>query len=320
MRGEDAGKGEKAAARMRWWSRKPLMVVLPTVAALGAGAAVAVGSIPSSDGTITGCYQTIDQYANDGTPTNPYGTLRVIDPSNTTATAPEENSCAEGTEQTITWNQQGPRGAQGPPGQNGAQGTQGAQGERGAQGPAGPSGSVEGRSGGNSELFLALTGVNNGKPLPGATPNDSKNPAEIPLEAFSINTQATTSIGSASNGAGAGKVNLAAFDVVKRVDNTSPALFADLVKGGHIKEATITVERRGPGGKLTKTAEYKLDLVILKSINDSGSGNNTQETINGEYGSISFGVTTQKPNGSTGNTISSGWNRVKNTSTLSSGG
>ncbi len=131
---EDAGEGGKTAARMRWWSRKPLMVVLPTVAALGAGAAVAVGSIPSSNGTITGCYQTVDQYANDGTPTSPYGTLRVIDPSNTTATSTEESSCATGTEQTITWNQQGPRGAQGPPGQNGAPGEQGARRARAGRG------------------------------------------------------------------------------------------------------------------------------------------------------------------------------------------
>ncbi len=316
---EDARKVAKATAGARRRSRKPLMVVLPTVAALGAGAAVAVGSIPSSDGTITGCYQTIDQ-STDGNPATPYGTLRVIDPSNTTATNPQDNSCESGTEQTVTWNQQGPRGQQGPPGQNGAQGTQGAQGEKGARGPAGESGSVGGESSPSSELFLSLTGVNNGKPLPGASPNDSKNPAEIPLQAFSINTAASSTIGSSSTGAGAGKVNLATFEVVKRVDNTSPALFADLVKGGRVKEAIITVDRREAGGKLAKVAEYKLDTVFIKGINDSGSGNSTQETITGEYASIGFGVSTQKPNGTTGNTISSGWNRVQNTSTLSSGG
>ncbi len=289
------------------------MILLPTVAALGAGAAVAVGSIPSSDGTITGCYQTIEQYAGEGGPTTPYGTLRLIDPSNTTATNSQDYSCESGTEQTITWNQQGPRGEQGPPGQNGAPGAPG------AQGPPGQSGSVGGQSSPSSELFLALIGTNNGQALPGETLNDPKNPAEIRLEAFSIDTEATSSIGSSSTGAGAGKVSLATFEVVKRVDNTSPALFADLVKGGRVKEAIISVERPGPKGKLTKVAEYTLDKVLIKHINDSGTGDTTQETITGEYESIGFGVSTQKPDGSTGTTISSGWNRVKNTSSLSTG-
>ncbi len=53
---EEAGRIARAAERMRRSSRVPLKLLLPTAAALGAGAAVAVGSIPGSGGTITGCY------------------------------------------------------------------------------------------------------------------------------------------------------------------------------------------------------------------------------------------------------------------------
>ena len=122
---DEANRIAKAAERLRRHSRLPLKVVVPTVAALGAGAAIAVGAIPSSDGTITGCYQTAPP--GDTTPTTPYGTLRLIDPSlatGTTEVPAEEYSC-NSNEATITWNQQGPPGPTGPQGPAGPAGAQG---------------------------------------------------------------------------------------------------------------------------------------------------------------------------------------------------
>jgi type VI secretion system Hcp family effector len=313
---EDANRIAKAAERARRGYRAPMKVLLPTVAALGAGTAVAVGAIPSSDGTITGCYQTVDgTQFNETGPTTPYGTLRVIDPSNTTDT--QASSCESGTETTITWNQKGPPGAQGPQGpagQNGANGQNGQNGQNGAPGPPGPPGSVQGQSGGNSELFLKLSGITGGKGITGETKLAN---SEIPLDAFSLETKRPSTIGSASGGAGAGKVNLATFRVVKPVDKTSPALFNDLVSGAVIKEAVISIER-SQNGKLAHVADYKLTDVIITSIRDSGRGRTTQEAIDGEYRSIQFGVTSQGNKGTT-TTVSSGWDQVKNQSSLSAG-
>jgi hypothetical protein len=70
---------------------------------------VALASIPASDGTISGCY---DSYK---------GNLRVID----TAVGAACNS----TEKALNWNQKGPKGDTG---------AVGAQGPQGPQGPAGP--------------------------------------------------------------------------------------------------------------------------------------------------------------------------------------
>ncbi len=108
------------------YSRKMLFVG-PAVVVVATGfgtvfAAAAGGTIPASNGTITGCYPSL-------------GALRplsLIDPSTGA-------SCPPGLTQ-VTFNQtgpQGPVGAAGPTGPTGAQGTAGAP---GAAGPAGPQG------------------------------------------------------------------------------------------------------------------------------------------------------------------------------------
>ena len=55
MSAEEASRIARAVQRMKH-SKRAVQIALPTAAALGAGAAVAVGSIPGNDGTITGCY------------------------------------------------------------------------------------------------------------------------------------------------------------------------------------------------------------------------------------------------------------------------
>src|SRR6476619_2372344 len=81
-------------------SRRALRVVAPTVVALGAGAALAVGAIPGSDGTIQACYQTGTDEA-----TGTSGAVRVVDNS---------DQCQEG-ENALAWNQRGPQGFPGLP-------------------------------------------------------------------------------------------------------------------------------------------------------------------------------------------------------------
>ena len=57
MSQEEASRIARAAHRARR-SRAVAKVALPTAAALGAGAAVAIGSIGGTDQTITACYGT----------------------------------------------------------------------------------------------------------------------------------------------------------------------------------------------------------------------------------------------------------------------
>jgi hypothetical protein len=105
--------------------RKPLTfghaVVLLVAAAVVGGGAFAVAAIPGPDGRVQGCVKK----------SNPNkGALRVIDHS---------KNCSR-NEQTLFWNQRGPKGAQGPAGPQGFQGQQGQQGAQGQQGVLGQPG------------------------------------------------------------------------------------------------------------------------------------------------------------------------------------
>jgi hypothetical protein len=213
---EEANGIAKAAEkqrRRRMW-RAPLKVVLPTAAALGAGAAVAVGAIPGSDHVITACYNTINS-------TTAYGALRVIDPSQSTADVASAVYSCDPNENTITWNQQGPTGPQGTPGTQGVQGPQGPQGPTGTPGGNGAPGAILGNTtfsieaGGSSQLFLKLDGISGP-----ATQKAFKGAVE--LQSFAAGAEAPIgNVGGASTGAGAGKVTVQTFQFVKRIDSTS---------------------------------------------------------------------------------------------------
>ncbi len=107
---------------------KKIILAVAAVAAIGAGAAY--GSIPSSDGTIHGCYQFSGA-------TTDHGRLRVID-------AQSGEACRY-YEHPLNWAQQGPpgpRGPQGPKGDKGDTGAKGAKGDTGATGSTGPAGAT----------------------------------------------------------------------------------------------------------------------------------------------------------------------------------
>lgn len=297
--------------------RAPLKIVLPTVAALGAGAAVAVGAIPSSNGTITGCYQNVPaNFTNETGPLTPYGTLRLIDPSQNpanggTSASPEVYSCNPAgvtTEAQITWNQQGPPGApgqQGPPGKPGAQGPQGPQGPQGTQGPQGapgPGGTVSVQGGGNSQIFLKLEGVNGESTAKG-------HEREIELGSFVLHMANGSSIGSATGGAGAGKIgrlSTATFSFIKAVDKTSPTLFLDLASGKIIKSAEITVFRNTGGGRIVELAAYSLTDVAITKIADASSALKPTESLDGTFRQIKYVAFSQNANGTTSKS-SAGW-------------
>jgi hypothetical protein len=93
--------------------RRRLLPVLALAALLALSAAIGVasGAIPSTDGTIHGCFAKSD------------GELRVIDKA-------KQQKC-KNSEQALNWNQKGLKGDPGP---------QGPKGDPGAPGPQGPEG------------------------------------------------------------------------------------------------------------------------------------------------------------------------------------
>jgi type VI secretion system secreted protein Hcp len=286
MSAEEASRIAQAVQRMKR-SKRALQIALPTAAALGAGAAVAVGSIPGSDGTIAGCYAgasgaTIAWPNATGTletKTEPPGSLRVIDPSlpHTFTISgvfagpppgPLPNPaavCKENEETQITWNQKGPTGPQGPPG------TSGTNGSPGGQGPAGESGGGETTFGLENKTgltFLKLDGI-------GGAATDKRHKGDIEIDSFSFGLTNAGAHGSGGGG-GAGKVSLSSFKILKPLDKSSPLLLNACATGKHIKFAELVFARKA-GGTQMDYLYLKLDDVLVSSVQAGGSSKGTPE-------------------------------------------
>jgi type VI secretion system secreted protein Hcp len=189
--------------------RKTLKIALPTVAALGAGGAIAVAAIPSADGTIHACYAT-------GTDTTgASGRLRVID---------ESNEC-QGGENAISWNQQGTPGPQGPKGDQGNKGDQGSAGTTTTPQQVG-------------QAFLNFNGI------PGGT-TDPAHKGQIDVRSFSWGISNTSSSSNNGAGSGAGKAKFANLRFTKLHDKSSPVLFKAVGTGKHFANATFSVVNNG---------------------------------------------------------------------------
>jgi type VI secretion system secreted protein Hcp len=285
--------------------RGPRKIVVPTVAALGAGTAVAVGSIPGANGTITGCYQTVPEGQPPSYLTTPYGTLRVIDPSLASTAPPEERSCNT-YEATITWNQQGPEGPTGPRGEAGPAGATGATGPQGPPGPQGSSGTVSVESGRNSDIFLKIPGVKGESTKTGSS-------GQIELQSFTFHITRNNGSIARGSGAGAGKVNLATFEFVKEVDTASASLFKDVADGTTIKKLEVSARKTGTNGQQFTYIEYTLTNVVISDLDDSFSSQPPTETIRGVFGSVSYQTFTESSDGTIGQSGSGGWHSVTNT-------
>lgn len=256
MSREEANRIVRAAERARRMRHAGLKLALPTAAALGAGAAFAIGAIPGGDGTITGCYVTNTDVVPGA---SRYGELRVIDPSQP-ATLPsggpnEQAVCFNG-EQTITWNQRGPQGPQGPQGPAGSAGAPGANGRD-------LIGSTTFGFDGTGGTFLKLDGI-----AGEATQKDHKD--WIDLSSFSLGGGTARSSGG-GGGSGAGKTTISSFTITKTLDKSSPLLFQAAVSGKHFKLANVSFAKK-TRGKVRDYLVFKFDTVFVSSIQQGSGG------------------------------------------------
>jgi type VI secretion system secreted protein Hcp len=305
MSAEEASRIAQAVQRMKR-SKRALQIALPTAAALGAGAAIAAGAIPGSDGTITACYasRTEDGVPQDITIDDALeapGTLRVIDPSlphtlTQPGAGPTPNLaavCLPDEETQITWNQKGPAGPTGATGLQGPAGAGGAAGGQGAPGTPLIGGTTFGVSGGGT-TFLKLDGI-----AGAATEKDHK--GEIPIGGFSVSAQGAQNIGSQSSGAGAGKVSIQSFSITKTLDKSSPLLFQAAATGQHFKEAVLSFTHK-VGGKEQTYLKFDFQNVLISSVQDGGSGGGTpQEQVTFSFQKVAEAFI--EPNGKTGATV-----------------
>jgi type VI secretion system secreted protein Hcp len=253
-------------------------LALPAAVVLGAGTAVAIAAIPSSDGVITACRAT-------GGAT--VGQLRVID----TETTPAQ-TCSTG-EATITWNQQGPPGPQGDPGPPGDSGSGTDTGGTGTQ-PFDTS-----QAGGPSaDIFLAIDGI------PGDS-SDTKHKNQISIESFAFLAKRPSTRTT-------GAVRFSGLRLDKVYDVSSPRLLSAATSGRHLKSATVTFSTSSdPAG--TNVLTYKLSDVAVSSYEQGGANPDTkplgslEEEIGLSPARVQVTEKTFGADGSPGPVVTSNW-------------
>ena len=256
---------QEAQRRLRL--RRAAKFALPTAAALGAGAAIAVAAIPSNDGTITGCYLT------KPVPPLRYGQLRVIDtakPPQLPTGGPNDEAACLPDESTISWNQSGPAGPQGAAGTIGGQGPPGTPGLPGAPGELLPVVQF-GFDNSAGKMFLKLEGIK-------GESSDKRHSGDFEISSFSFGGGNTQAHGS---GGGAGKTSFSSFTITKTLDKASPLLQKAAITGQHYKEAVIYFGRKSSKGQ-PDYLEVKLDNVLISSYQTgghSGGGGVTEKLV-----------------------------------------
>jgi len=135
-------------------------------------------------------------------------------------------------------------------------------------------------------------------------------PIDILSFSFTVNNQAF--IGSATSGAGAGKVVFGGFQFTQHVNTGSPALFQALCEGAHFKSAALLI--RKAGGKQEVYLKYEFDLVFITSIQTmSVAGDPVPvEVVTIAYGALKQSYMAQTSTGGLSGAVSRGWSQIKN--------
>jgi len=151
-----------------------------------------------------------------------------------------------------------------------------------------------------------------------ADPFKSNAGAVFEVESYSFDVEQVLNIGSQSTGAGAGKIAFNPFKITRKIDKSSPTLFANACSGTAFKQVILGLRKSGGGdtaGSFFLRFDFK--LVAVKSINWSSDSESPTEDIEFEYGGLQVRYTPQKPDGKFDPVIASGWNKVKNISDVS---
>ncbi len=138
------------------------------------------------------------------------------------------------------------------------------------------------------------------------------------LKSVTFSTEHPASIGTASLGAGGGKVQFNDFTITKYVDIASPQLFLSLCSGDSIKDAQI-VMRKATGGTGTSGQTgyltYDFYLLFVTKIDTAleEEGEAPVETVTFAYGATQISYQQQKITGEmSGSPKIQAWSRITN--------
>jgi len=149
------------------------------------------------------------------------------------------------------------------------------------------------------DMFLKLATVD-------GESTDSSHKGEIDLLSwsFAANQTGTSNTG---GGAGAGRVSIQDLTLTKKVDKSSPTLFALCCSGAHLDTGELTV--RKAGGESLEYLVVKMEKVLISGFQTTGSDGQDQlvEQVTLNFKRVGVIYTPQQDDGTGGATISGGW-------------
>ena len=169
----------------------------------------------------------------------------------------------------------------------------------------------------NKEVLMTQPFAMPSKAGQGTIPNAG--PAIFEIEDFSFDIEQVLNIGSASSGAGAGKVTFNPFSITRKIDKCSPTIFQMACSGTPFQLVTLALRKSSGAGAAGagNTAgviylRFDFKLVAVKTVSWSYDDEAPKETVTFEYGGLMVNYSQQNPAGDMMTPVAGGWNRVRN--------
>lgn len=109
------------------------------------------------------------------------------------------------------------------------------------------------------------------------------------IKDFSFDVENPTTVGSAGNGAGAGKINFNEFHITKAIEKASPFLFQEMISGSPTSKVVVTLQGQSATAVPQTCLVFTFSDVFVTTINwgDSIGDMAPKETIGFVFGSVS---------------------------------
>ena len=138
-------------------------------------------------------------------------------------------------------------------------------------------------------------------------------PVSFAIRDFSFGVESPTTIGSATTGAGTGKVKFNEFTIRKVTDQASPVFFKNCCVGAHYKSVTVSMRQAGREPPAREFLRFKFDTVFTTKIDWAGPGDEgPEESITFVYGKLGIRYSQETTTGTAMKPVLAGWDQVMN--------
>jgi type VI secretion system secreted protein Hcp len=153
------------------------------------------------------------------------------------------------------------------------------------------------------DYFLKIEGIK-------GESTDSKHKEEIDVESWSWGETQVGASGGHGGGAGAGKVSMQDFTFTMQTNKASPTLMLACATGQHITEATLSA--RKAGGEQQDYLKIVMQDLIIANFQLGASNEIPRDQVAINFSKISFEYKEQKPDGTLGSPVKTGYDLKAN--------